>query len=230
MAPQSPALRAVVKQAHGVAASATVAKPLAILGEGNITRANGDYPKGYDHGVRYRYGEAASGCVASGTGEEAVRQREGCWLAPLPLHDHPETRCAGGDTTTASGEDRSRQQDDRASRRARCHGPGNMGSGVVLPGRAGEAAAGPAAHVSPRTPSAHDSLPPRPLRQPPTRRRLASTRLGVAHQQRPDLGAAAPQVCFYCCSLPGDSPLRYSTPGESRDQWGGIPAGRTGRL
>src|SRR5262245_5655078 len=41
MAPQSPALRTVVKQAHGVAASAAVIKPSDIFGEGNFSRASG---------------------------------------------------------------------------------------------------------------------------------------------------------------------------------------------
>src|SRR5262245_21655864 len=51
MAPQSPALRTVVKQAHGVAASAAVTrrKPPAILGEGNLTRASGG-PHGQQNG------------------------------------------------------------------------------------------------------------------------------------------------------------------------------------
>jgi len=62
MAPQSPALRAAVQQAHGVAASAvaTQRKPPALLGEGNITRASGAVPKRDDQGLGRRPRAAAT--------------------------------------------------------------------------------------------------------------------------------------------------------------------------
>src|SRR5262245_15999779 len=111
MAPQSPALRGTVQQAHGVAASAvaTQRKPPAILGEGNLTRASGG-PQGHTktHGhtgtakaADWRQVDVlrvCGGCCPASTDPGASRggtapahPRADGGLAPRPLHPDPET-------------------------------------------------------------------------------------------------------------------------------------------
>src|SRR5215472_9230024 len=88
MAPHSPAPWTVVKQTHGVAVSAAVIKPLAIIGEGNLTWATRDTRKGTQGDLCRGCREATACPVPPCRCTKAAHGRKGGSVAALSSHYH----------------------------------------------------------------------------------------------------------------------------------------------